>query len=195
MDAARAYQYLKVMGITAWTPRSQADAAAPAESVAHSVAPAQSPAAAVPVAHQMAVSAYLQQLGDTPATPLHGTGGRLLLVIEPPALTAADTELLTKMLAAINLDAGAQELACLSTDGPLTLRELVARQQPEMVLVMVGCGGNAASIDQHRAQHAQPEWCGCRVALSHHPCDLNAQANLKRPAWEDLKRIKAVLDG
>lgn len=200
MDAVRAQQYLKAMGITAWAPRHGGDNAA--ITTASDLPPLpQVPSSektqpvASPVAHLTAPAQYLGQLGNALVTPVRANGGGLLLITEPPVLTPADTALLSKMLAAINLDLASQGLAGLSAEGAVSVRDLVQQLQPQMLLTMVLSGNNAAGIDAHRAQHHQPDWCSCAVAITHHPLDLNRQAELKRPAWEDLKRVKAVLDG
>lgn len=187
MNSAQRHAYLKAMGITAWVPRD-----ADKDSTGSVAAPE---AATPPIVSQLSLPIYLNLLAETACEPVQTSGGDLLLVIEPPSLNTHDMELLGKMLGAIQLELASQSIVTLSADGSVSVRELLLHCQPKMVLVMAGCGGNAAIIDSHRQRHHKPEWCQASLAITHHPAELISLPELKRPAWEDLKRVKAALDG
>ncbi len=209
MDAFRQQQYLKAMGITAWLPRDAESpqqqavvATAPAPSL---IAPAESaqlqtatPSATTQLemanAAQLAPGAYTDHLADATVDVLAARADDLLLVIESPALTSADNELLGKMLAAIGLDLNAQGIAYQSTPGTGSVGTVARELAPKVIVAMVGCQGDASRIAPHRAQYYQPVWTNALVVVTHHPADLNSQPDLKRPAWEDLKRVKSLLD-
>jgi len=186
MDAARAHQYLKAMGITSWVAR---DSAAPA------VSESASESRDLPLANAHAVSDYLEQLADVRVAKLQQGAGSVLLLVEPPLLTEADKSLLAKMLAAIGLELESQSIASLTVAGEITVPELISVQQPDIVLLMVGSGDAPAAIEPYRVSHQVPPWSKAAIATTYHPADLIRYPALKRPAWEDLKRVKVVLDG
>lgn len=207
MDAQRARQYLKAMGITAWVPRAAeraaeraADAAAdgttdsaPLSHASHMV-PESAGSVAIPAACDTPVAAYLEQIASCSVEPLQSASGQLLVVVEPPDLSQTELGLLHKMLVAIDLDPASQGIVSLSGSGVVSLPNLIAQAQPKLLLIMAGCGDTPGSLDSYRAQIHYPDWCSAGVVVSHHPGDLNRQAELKRPAWEDLKRARAQLD-
>ena len=200
MQSPRSIQYLRAMGITVWEPRSRQSAslpetggfaattvsAQPTESVGNATV---MPACGTPVA------TYLSVLADTPVV-LAGHGrGDLLLVIEPPALSGEATGLLTAMLGAIQCDIASQSIATISAAATQTLSSAVQQTAPQIMVVMAAHHGNAGSLDNHRAEVHQPPWSPCPVVITMHPHELLADPTNKRPAWEDLKRVKARLDG
>ena len=184
MDAARAHQYLKAMGITSWVARD-------------SVAPAVSESAAqshdMPLANAHSVSDYLQQLSNVRVTTLQQGGGSMLLLVEPPLLSDTDKSLLAKMLAAIGLELESQSIASLTVNGEITVAKLISMLQPEIVLLMVSGGDAPAMIEPYRVSHQTPSWSTAPIVTTHHPAELTRDPALKRPAWEDLKRLKAAL--
>lgn len=190
MDADRAHQYLKAMGITVWVPRGDTEVDKNSGVASIDREPGLPLAAAI-----QSVPEYLDHVAGTPVESVQNAAGELMVLVEPPRLGEGDIELLRKMLAAIQLDLASQSIHSLSAAGTITLKEVVAAARPKMVLVMAGCGGNISAIEAHRRQHHQPDWCQNGVAITHHPAEINRYAELKRPAWEDLKRVKVVLDG
>ena len=201
MQSLRSKQYLKAMGITVWEPRGQqpepaavapATAAVPAQPA--ELSPAQSGATVIP-ACGTPVKTYVNALAETPVVLTGASQGSLLLVIEPPALTGEATALLTAMLGAIQCDLAAQSIATISSAATQSLSSAVQQTAPQIIIVMAAHHGNAGSLDNHRAALHQPQWASCPVAITIHPHELLADPANKRPAWEDLKRVKARLDG
>ena len=189
MDASRSHQYLKAMGITAWASRDAEVAVAsdPPTSVQSK--------AMLPVACDLSAGDYISALCSAPIELVQFGAGRLLLITEPPVLVGDDNQLLVKMLGAIGLDFAAQNIARLSEGGATNTTSLVEKLQPDLLLVMAVCRGSATLLDPHRADHHVLPGTTVSLAITLHPTELTQQAELKRPAWEDLKRVKAVLDG
>lgn len=130
--------------------------------------------------------------------------GSLLLVLEQ-ALSDAGAELLTAMLKAINIDRATLPVATMirTTDAneaasanaePLTA--VCERFRPAVVVVMAGLDDSARlnDLDTHRAAPHRFGWLNAQVVVTLHPQVLLDNPNGKRPAWEDLKRVKALLD-
>ncbi len=207
MQYTRSKQYLKAMGITVWEPRGQQPAQQVPQPVpqpvAHEVAPqtsvtpliseAATSKGGLPVACSTDTNAYLNALAETPVMLSQSQPGDLLLVVEPPALTGEGTALLSAMLKAIQYDITTQSIATLDASSAQTLSTVVRQTGPKMVIVMVCHRGNSASLHTHRAALHQPGWADVPVAITIHPHELLADPANKRPAWEDLKRVKARL--
>ncbi len=206
-------QYLKAMGVTIWEPReldsaettadgvplqptAQPPVPSPAQQpITETATTAQSPVKpSLPVAVSSATQDYLSALGNTPVSLTQTRQGDLLLVLEPPLLSAEDTSLLTAMLKAINYDISQQSLACMDLTATETLSAVLPMIKPKLVIIMAVHNGNAALLDNHRAGVHRAEWSTVPLAITIHPKELIADAANKRPAWEDLKQVKAHLD-
>lgn len=198
-------QYLKAMGITCWEPRHGSSHRSGETSSGATAASGSGPvqvaadqavvAAALPQACQTPVTAYLGNLIDAPVTIAQQGSGELLLVLEPPALQPAGYELLTAMLNAIDIDIAQQCIVQLTPEGEQSLASVTAQASPAMLVIMAGLGGALSSLNKHRASLHRAGWFGGALAVTIHPQELIIDPSHKRPAWEDLKRVKATLAG
>lgn len=129
--------------------------------------------------------------------------GSLLLVLER-ALSDAAAELLTAMLKAINIDRSLLPVATMhhaadvnaTSETAESLAAVCERISPAVVVVMAELEDSARlnDLDTHRASLLRFGWLNAQVAVTLHPQVLLDNPNGKRPAWEDLKRVKALLD-
>jgi hypothetical protein len=202
------------MGIESWVskvPRASAGPSAdpvPAAAATQPAEPVPEPVVEEPVPVQPDVAPMVQQ-----STPLHrtdaasleqwladnrfhtlaaGDNGPLLLVMETaPGSDAADT-LLASMLKAISLDMNQQMRLALAVDGsPL---QIGAGVRAILVLARLAQPSDIPGIAHLRERLWQHRASGCAVAVTIHPDDLLDNNTAKRPAWEDLKRLKGYLD-
>ena len=213
------HQYLKAMGINRWQLRrtqtgdelTHSDSLS-SERVSHepvnpdsataltaNAAPSQKP---IP-AHQLNIAQQTMiSLDETLRTckvivANCPAGGKMLLLLERE-LTSPAEDLLSAMLKAINVDRLSQCVATLSSsaDGE-SIDAVCERVAPEIVLVMSVLTNSAdiAELDAHRTAFQHFSWLKLPVAFTLHPQVLLENPQAKRSAWEDLKRVKAFLDG
>jgi DNA polymerase len=121
-------------------------------------------------------------------------------------------KLLTKMLGAINLDREKDVfitniLKCRppgnrnpNTEEALACAPILSRQidiiSPKLLLVMGRVAarellGQTESIAKLRGKKL--DYRGIPVVISYHPAALLRNASFKRPAWDDLRRLQALL--
>ena len=146
---------------------------------------------------QTSVESFLQSFSDKPVLTVRVANARLLLLLEAPKLEAAGQELLKSMLKAIEFDFDEQ---CLGYFEPLetatgNVRSFVGNVQPAVIIVMANFIQSADELARYRAGLHRLPWINAPVAVTMHPNALIRDSALKRPAWEDLKRVKALLDG
>ncbi len=218
------HQYLKAMGINRWQlRRTQAGdelthsdsrsterlshepvnpdsaTAVPANAVAANAAPSQKPVPApqLNIAQQTMVSLDETLRNCKVIVANCPAGGKMLLLLERE-LTSPAEDLLSAMLKAINVDRLSQCVATLSSsaDGE-SIDAVCERAAPEIVLVMSVLTNSAdiAELDAHRTAFQHFSWLKLPVAFTLHPQVLLENPQAKRSAWEDLKRVKAFLDG
>jgi len=207
-------QYLKAMGIDSWRHR---DAKVTTE-FSHNE-PAQVGAASLQTAlapnpesatgrqpetglnHQVSrwsVSSVDESLRDSKVVISNlSEDGQILLVLERE-LTSPAEDLLAAMLKAIKIDRLSQSTVNFSQSGQgESLVDVCGRVKPAIVLVMAMLtdSSSIAELDTHRSELHRFSWVSVPVAITLHPQVLLKNPDGKRPAWEDLKRVKAFLDG
>ena len=137
-----------------------------------------------------------ERLKNTRVKLSNTAAGRMLLVLEH-ILTPAAQDLLSAMLKAIDIEIHSQPLAIV-TDSPEadSLAAVTASVQPAIVVVMalLPDGASVSELAVHRQAHQSYPWFPGPVAITLHPQALLDDKNAKRPAWEDLKQVKAFLD-
>ena len=183
-----ARQYLKAMGIESWESRS----AAVTES-ASSVAVQR--AARWQGATQYSVESFVTHLAEAPIVESNQTTAQVLVVLEAPALQPESQALLASMLKAINIDLAQQAVVNLHAGGAETVQSVASSLNPRMILLMARIQSDLSELAILRNGIHRAQWTTAPIALTLHPGLLLSQPDLKRPAWEDLKRVKAVLDG
>jgi len=107
--------------------------------------------------------------------------GQILLVLEHD-LTAPAQDLLAAMLKAIKIERLSQPTVTFSWSAKGdSLQDICVRLKPAIVVVMAMLTDNnvITELDHHRQQLHRFSWLSVP----------------ERPAWEDLKRVKAFLDG
>jgi len=115
-----------------------------------------------------------------------------LLVMETAAGSAAADDLLASMLKAIALDMSQQTRLFPDADGvPLPIGQNV---RAILLLARLPEASDVAGIAHLRQNLLQHRASGCALAVTIHPDDLLDNNAAKRPAWEDLKRLKGYLD-
>lgn len=214
MSGSSTYQYLQAMGINSWVCRDAQPVEHPVHSGETNGPPAETtaPAAVAPVeipeqrAQSIATWAGsdLEELTGSQRVTLDRVveSGKLLLVVER-TLTLPEEDLLSAMLKAIHVDRLAQSIATVvqttgtQLPGTESMSELCARLTPSIVVVMATLSDsqNVSELDDHRKALHQFAWLNVPVAITLHPQVLLDNPQGKRPAWEDLKRVKAFLDG
>ena len=121
----------------------------------------------------------------------------MLLVLERE-LTSPAEDLLAAMLKAIKVDRLAQFAATVSPSAAAEpLADVCGRLRPSLVLVMATLSDATALpvLEPHRSELHRVAWLDVPVAITLHPQVLLENPQGKRPAWEDLKRVKTFLDG
>jgi len=121
----------------------------------------------------------------------------MLLVLERD-LTSPAEDLLAAMLKAIKVDRLSQYAATVSqTAAAKALADVCGQLHPSLVLVMATVSDSTAlsELEFHRSELHRFGWLDVPVAITLHPQVLLENPQGKRPAWEDLKRVKAFLDG
>ena len=208
------HQYLKAMGINRWQLRrtqagdelTHSDSRS-SERVSHeSVNPDSAtalpsrkpiPARQLKIAQQTMISLDETLRNCKVIVANCPAGGKMLLLLERE-LTSPAEDLLSAMLKAINVDRLSQCVATLSSsaDGE-SINAVCERAAPEIVLVMPVLTNSAdiAELDAHRNAFQHFSWLNLPVAFTLHPQVLLENPQAKRSAWEDLKRVKAFLDG
>lgn len=190
-------QYLHAMGIESWELR-----AGDSDIDVISQQPA-SVAAAKPLA-QAGVDGYLQSLAESPVTMTNSVQNSILVLLEAPVLSVPGAELLTSMFKAINVDLSLQSLGYLAeVDNPAsqsvapasTLSAVAGAIQPAMIMVMINLQTDIDALAAHRASLHSVGWASAPVAITLHPHELLEDPANKRHAWEDLKQVKAALNG
>lgn len=190
-------QYLKAMGIESWVPRDAApEGASLPEAVLgnHGEQGVTSESTAV---CQSTVESFLQNLTDQPVQTVNVVDARILLLLEAPKLETAGQDLLRSMLKAIDVDFDQQGFGYIGSLKPATgnVRSFVGNVQPSIIIIMANFIHSSDELKQHRAKLHRLPWIDAPVAVTMHPNALIKDPALKRPAWEDLKRVKALLDG
>lgn len=200
-----ARQYLKAMGIESWELRG-------AEPVGQSVnQPVNQPVPQVDALTQPRsnIPAGLLPAGQTDATTFIGSlavapvrvtaqqPSRLLVLLETPVLTQAGTDLLSSMLKAIEIDLASQTVGYLAASGEAgtEVQALAGTTEAAVILVMADLQGDIQNLATHRSILHSVGWAGAPVAITLHPNVLLKTPAYKRDAWEDLKRVKATLNG
>ena len=208
------HQYLKAMGINRWQLRrtqagdelTHSDSRS-SERVSHEPV---NPDSATAVPSRKPIPARQLKIAQQTMISLDETlrnckvivancpaGGKMLLLLERE-LTSPAEDLLSAMLKAINVDRLSQCVATLSSsaDGE-SIDAVCERVAPEIVLVMSVLTNSAdiAELDAHRTAFQHFSWLKLPVAFTLHPQVLLENPQAKRSAWEDLKRVKAFLDG
>ena len=138
-----------------------------------------------------------ERLKNTAVNLTNTASGRMLLVLEHEP-TAAALDLLSAMLKAIDTEIQNQSLAIMTESTKAdSLTTVAGSVQPALVVVMASLpdGASAAGLAVHRQTHYSYPWLPAPLAITLHPQALLDDKNAKRPAWEDLKRVKAFLDG
>jgi len=123
--------------------------------------------------------------------------GQLLLLLERE-LTSPAQDLLTAMLKAIDIDRLTQPAAIINRAATgESINVVCARIKPSIVVVMAMLtdNGNISEMDAYRQSVHRFSWLDVPVAITLHPQVLLDNPQGKRPAWEDLKRVKMILDG
>ncbi len=206
-------QYLKAMGIDSWQHR---DAQLAGELPCNEPASSSPRAAANPSAQSditnrpepqlqqfsrvadWAMSSFGQSLAESTVVVSNlSEQGQMLLVLERD-LTSAAEDLLAAMLKAIKIDRLSQSAVTLSHSAAgESLEQICVRVQPSIVVVMAMLTdvGVITELDDHRQTLHRFNWLNVPVAITLHPQVLLENPQGKRPAWEDLKRVKAFLDG
>ena len=208
------HQYLKAMGINRWQLRrtqagdelTHSDSRS-SERVSHEPV---NPDSATAVPSRKPIPARQLKIAQQTMISLDETlrnckvivancpaGGKMLLLLER-GLTTPAADLQSAMLKAINVDRLSQCVATLSSsaDGE-SIDAVCERAAPEIVLVMSVLTNSAdvAELDAHRTAFQHFSWLKLPVAFTLHPQVLLENPQAKRSAWEDLKRVKAFLDG
>ena len=199
-------QYLRAMGIDCWQFRDTQAAVVTEPEGVQAVAPVE---ASLPRNPQQNVKPELKIAQQTLTTldeslrssivvvVNNAADGKLLLVLERE-LTSAAEDLLSAMLKAISIDRLSQATAMLtpSAEGE-SINAVCDRVEPGIVVVMslLTDSANIAELDSHRHALQRFSWLSVPVAITLHPQVLLENPQAKRAAWEDLKRVKAFLDG
>ena len=185
-DVAR--QYLKAMGIESWESRS---ASAPVSHAVNTAAPQHSWQGAT----QYSPDSFVSSLAVAAVDDANVSPAQLLVVLESPVLSTESQTLLASMLKAINIDLSSQAVVNLTSEGTESVQAIAGRVNPQMILCMARFQKDLAELALLRDRLHRGSWTQALVALTLHPALLLTQPDLKRPAWEDLKRVRAALDG
>ena len=197
IPAATARQYLKAMGIESWEPKRSSAQEAPAIATPR-VAPAamDNASGSACLACESSVEQFLHNLAVVPVSGVENTNAKMLILLETPVLEADGHELLRSMLNAISIDMSKQNIANLGKgDAAETVQSLTSHMKPAIILVMARYRKSIEELAAHRSGLHEVSWSAAPLVISLHPGALLDDATLKRPAWEDLKRVKAYLDG
>ena len=122
-----------------------------------------------------------------------GDGGNLLLVMESRADSEAADQLLASMLKAISLDMSSQQRICQHSDGGEPL-QYAAHIKAILLMANLARASDVGSLAHLRESLLRHTGTGLALAVTIHPNDLLENNAAKRPAWEDLKRLKSYLD-
>lgn len=140
-----------------------------------------------------------ESLRDSKVLVSHPSGNGDMLLVLDRELTTPSEELLVAMLKAIGIDRHSQPTAILSwsANGGESMNDVCVRVKPAIVLVMAMLTDSRvlAELDTHRQQLFRFPWLSAPVVVTLHPQALLENPDGKRPAWEDLKKVKAILDG
>lgn len=201
LPPAVARQYLKAMGIESWVPRdavptieNNTAVEIPSPQLSSAEQKVTSAAAAV---CQSSVDTFLQNLAEQPVQTINVLDARIVLLLEAPILEPAGQQLLNSMLNAIDINFSEQGFGYLGSKEPVAgnVRSFVGNVQPSIIIVMANFIHSIDDLAEHRAGLLRLPWIHAPVAITMHPNILMDNPALKRPAWEDLKRVKASLDG
>jgi len=130
----------------------------------------------------------------------------VLVIIERPALSADSRTLLASMMKAIRVNIDDQVIGTLVTRSAETsvepseentsVVELIRLVNPAVVLLMATLANSCGieHLDPLRSRHYPLTALNTTLAVTLHPQELLDNAEAKRPAWEDLKRVKTILD-
>lgn len=197
-----ASEYLAAMGIESWELRSATAAAvsvpgaSPAGVLPGDIAPDNASALA---GYQLGANQLASWLSDSSVeiadTKLDSPP--VLVIAESPAMQPTELDLLRSMLGAIKISAAEQCVSQTSdSDTDLNGRDLIEQLCPLIVLLLIRLpvSEDPTVIDVLRNDLQTVSWTRIPVAVSLHPADILANEQLKRPAWEDLKRLKSFLD-
>jgi len=123
-----------------------------------------------------------------------GTLPVLGLVLESDEFPAPAADLLQAMLSAIQLPMEQQQILRTDDQGQ-TLDQMQPEQQPGCYLLMPRLP-DPQQPDALAALRAANSctWRGIPLRVSLHPTDLLLNPQAKRPAWEDLKALRVLLD-
>ena len=83
----------------------------------------------------------------------------------------------------------------LQATGSESVKSIAERVQPQIILVMAQFQNDLSELAALRSAIHRASWTSAPIAVTLHPALLLSQPDLKRPAWEDLKRVPLVLDG
>lgn len=177
------------MGIDSWVLRSRGRAQPAAQS--QLVGDPGDPAIAAQAVYQLDERALDRWLAQRQFHTLAAAGDATLLIVTEGDGGGAEAEaLLASMLKAIALDIVAQWRVRSGDTGEALQQPAQARAI--LLLARLAQPSDIASLAhlrQRLLQHA-----GVALAVTIHPTDLLANNAAKRPAWEDLKRLKGYLD-
>jgi len=126
---------------------------------------------------------------STPST------AQILVVLETPALDSASQTLLASMLKAIDVELAHQTVVNLQSAGSETVESVAGNVKPKIILLMAQLQNDLSDLAVLRDSPLKARWTTASIAVTLHPALLLKQPDLKRPAWEDLKRVKAMLGG
>ncbi len=189
-------QYLKTMGIDLWVPRGlEVKPAAPTQALTESREPTPDPApiTAKPLAacSPAELKALLPHVNV--AVGRSSQGVELLVVIEGPVPDAESVTLLGSMFGAIKIDEAQRVQAILSDGSSDSLQTVSSAVSPKAIVLMLRSNGNTNALDGLRAQQLMLPSLNSFAIVTFHPQDLIDNAELKRPAWEDLKLLRQWL--
>lgn len=185
-DVAR--QYLKAMGIESWESRSVEVAVAQSSDSTPATAQWQG-------ATQYDPGSFVSHLAQATVAESTLSPTQILVVLEAPALESESQTLLASMLKAINVDLAQQTVVNLQSAGSETVESVAGTVKPKIILLMAQLQNDLSELAVLRDGPFKAPWTTASIALTLHPAVLLNQPDLKRPAWEDLKRVKAVLGG
>lgn len=195
-------QYLTAMGIESWELRNSSAEQNASASDQPSVAQEPSDTlAAVQHWHIEDIEANLERAKIVfPHTPAADTSTDVLVITEGSGLSPQGLQLLSSMMKAIQLDINDQLLGELVGDAnevssTQTCGEVIRAIKPRVVLLMAMLDESReiGQLDSLRSKVHRMMVCETTLAVSLHPAVLLDNPDAKRPAWEDLKRLKTVL--
>ncbi len=189
-------QYLKAMGIDLWERRDLEVTTAPVNQAPTETLEPTSRATAVTNKTPAACSpAELTALlpGLHIAVGQMRQGVELLVVTESPEPAGESIKLLGSMFGAIKIDAAGRMQATVSDASSNTLQTVALKVKPKAIVLMLGSNGNINALDQLRGQQHQLPSLNSFAIVTFHPQDLIDNAEVKRPAWEDLKLLRQWL--